>query len=167
MPIVYRNGDLLQTKARYICHQVNCQGVMGSGVARQIKEKFPAAFTHYKLWCDKDANVRKRLSLSQSRFLGRAQVVYGFLADGNASRTAICNLYAQDRYGSDGKRYTDYQAFARCLTELKDHIPTSESIAMPYNIGCGLGGGDWEIVLGIIERVLSGSYTVELWKKQV
>ena len=34
-------GDLLESGANFICHQVNCQGVMGSGVAKQIKEQFP------------------------------------------------------------------------------------------------------------------------------
>ena len=27
------DGDLFNTKAKYICHQVNCKGKMGSGVA--------------------------------------------------------------------------------------------------------------------------------------
>lgn len=31
-------GNILeQTDAPYICHQVNCKGVMGAGLARQIK----------------------------------------------------------------------------------------------------------------------------------
>lgn len=35
------NGDLFTSKANFIVHQVNCQGVMGSGVAAQVAENFP------------------------------------------------------------------------------------------------------------------------------
>ena len=44
--VVY--GNLLDSSAKYICHQVNCKGVMGSGVAKQIKEKWPSVFRRYK-----------------------------------------------------------------------------------------------------------------------
>ena len=32
------NGDLFDTDANIICHQVNCKGKMGSGVALQVKK---------------------------------------------------------------------------------------------------------------------------------
>ena len=32
------DGDLLNSEADIICHQVNCQGKMNSGVAKQIRE---------------------------------------------------------------------------------------------------------------------------------
>lgn len=34
-------------------------------------------------------------------------------------------------------------------------------------IGCGLGGGDWEIILSYIENILAPHYTVEFWRKGV
>jgi len=37
---------------------------------------------------------------------------------------------------------------------------------MPYKIGCGLGGGNWGVVFGIIEKILGQQYTVELWRKE-
>ena len=33
-------GNLFDSNAHIIAHQVNCQGVMGSGVAKQVKERF-------------------------------------------------------------------------------------------------------------------------------
>lgn len=42
-----------------------------------------------------------------------------------------------------------------------------ETIAMPFKIGCGLGGGDWNVILGLIQKELSDKYTVELWRKEV
>ena len=36
--IIHKIGDVLkQEDAKYICHQVNCKGVMGAGLAKQIK----------------------------------------------------------------------------------------------------------------------------------
>ena len=46
--MIITNGNLLDTELTFIVHQVNCQGVMGAGVARQIKEKFPKAWENYK-----------------------------------------------------------------------------------------------------------------------
>lgn len=57
---------------------------------------------------------------------------------------------------------TDYDALRSCLQSLKDTVTHSNetknhtSIAIPYGIGCGLAGGDWAIVEGMIEEVLGG-----------
>ena len=34
------NGDLLNANTDFICHQVNCQGKMNSGVAKAIRNKW-------------------------------------------------------------------------------------------------------------------------------
>ena len=47
MKIIYKKGNLLDAQTDVIAHQVNCQGVMGSGVAKQIKEKWPDVFKQY------------------------------------------------------------------------------------------------------------------------
>ncbi len=41
------DGNLFDTKAKIIAHQVNCRGVMGSGVALQIKERYPYVYEMY------------------------------------------------------------------------------------------------------------------------
>lgn len=38
------NGDIFQSGADIIVHQVNCQGVMKSGVARQVWKKISCNF---------------------------------------------------------------------------------------------------------------------------
>lgn len=41
MAIIYRKGDVLEALRKgevdIVIHQTNCQGVMGSGIAKQIK----------------------------------------------------------------------------------------------------------------------------------
>lgn len=58
-------------------------------------------------------------------------------------------------------------AFQSCLKRIKLTVPAGETIAMPFKIGCGLGGGDWNVILGLIQKELSDKYTVELWRKEV
>lgn len=41
-------GNLFDTDAKFICHQVNCMGKMDSGVALQIKQRFPHVYEEYK-----------------------------------------------------------------------------------------------------------------------
>lgn len=37
--IIDKIGDILHTEADVICHQVNCKGVMGAGLAKQIRNQ--------------------------------------------------------------------------------------------------------------------------------
>ena len=40
----YRNGNLLNASQKVIAHQVNCQGKMGSGAAKAIRDKYPKVY---------------------------------------------------------------------------------------------------------------------------
>jgi len=154
MSIKIIDGDLFNTKAKYICHQVNCQGRMGSGVAKQVRVKFPEAYKAYSDRCNGEKSMKDPLWT-----LGKAQFVRC------SNGVTIVNMYSQGNYGYDGKQYTDYSAFQNCLHEIRKTVPTDAVIAMPYKIGCGLGGGDWNIVMELIEKELP-DHTVELWRKE-
>ncbi len=49
--IHYVIGDIVQKqkelKLDYICHQVNCQGAMNSGVAKAIRTEYPIVYENY------------------------------------------------------------------------------------------------------------------------
>ena len=150
MPVQIIDGDLFQTHAKYICHQVNCQARMGSGVAKQVRAKYPEVYNAYVGFCNEERNVFGRTQFAQAN-------------DGKV----IVNMFAQSNYGYDGKLYTDYTAFQSCLKRIKLTVPAGETIAMPFKIGCGLGGGDWNVIFGLIQKELSDKYTVELWRKEV
>ena len=65
-------------------------------------------------------------------------------------------MYAQFNYGR-GVLQTDYSAFRRAFKSVITNAWHSGlgkvKIGLPYGIGCGLAGGDWEIVRMIIEEV--------------
>ena len=50
--IHYIHDDITKSQCDIICHQVNCQGVMNSGVAKAIREKWPEVYESYKAICN-------------------------------------------------------------------------------------------------------------------
>lgn len=138
--------NIFESGADVILHQVNCQGVMGSGVAKQVKELYPQVFSSYKNVCD---NTKEKKTM-----LGTVQCIR--IETGKY----IANLFAQENYGYDGKCYTDYAALKRCLKAVAEYpLFDDQVIAIPYLMGCHRGGGDWNKVYKMIEEVL-GDYDV-------
>lgn len=137
------NKDIFESNADIILHQVNCKGVMGIGIARQIRDRFPQVYIQYKNMCDSFKGTGR-----SSDLLGRAD----FVRLDNENIGWVGNLFAQDGYGHD-KCYTDYHALRMCMRKVNQKF-AGMNVAIPYRIGCGLGGGDWEVVLNIIEEEL-------------
>lgn len=150
--IQHKIGDLLSGNVDVIAHQVNCRGVMGSGVARQIREQFPSVYASYRNYCD---TFREH----PERILGFVLLVLDTRRDDRP--VWVANLFSQNGYGYDGKRYTDYDAFRECMKQLRELVEHTEKtekkklrIGMPFLIGCDRGGGDWATVYKIIEEEL-------------
>ncbi|RLI76887.1 hypothetical protein DRP04_12165, partial [Archaeoglobales archaeon] len=49
--IVLLHGDLLEAKADVLVNPVNTKGVMGKGIARQFKQRFPRMYESYRRAC--------------------------------------------------------------------------------------------------------------------
>lgn len=148
-------GNLLDSDCDYICHQVNCQGVMGSGIAKQIRERWPKVYERYR--CEYETRLRN--GRNPEEMLGGIYIVP---VDEFSKR--VINLYSQRTYGYDGKRYTSYDAFASCLEEIRKFISPGCSIGFPKNIGCGLGGAKWNVIDALIEETLGEDYDVYIYE---
>lgn len=134
MAINFYDGDIKEAKERYIVHQVNCQGIMGSGLAKQIKEKWPEV---------NEAYVRKCLK-QKNELLGTVLPVQ--TNDGKI----ICNVFGQYNYGS-GKRQTSYLALFNGLCEVLKNAKSD--VAIPANVGCCRGGANWIKVFNFIQTI--------------
>jgi len=151
------NGDAIEYFRNYkgdilIGHQVNCQGIMGAGIARQIAQEFPIVNDLYRHRCT--ARVEGEL-------LGVSQMCYLEEYPGKF----VVNLFGQDRYGTD-KRYTNYAQLGKALITMRDLIEKPKSrIIFPYGMGCGLGGGNWSFVREIISDVFPDAYFLRLIDK--
>ena len=133
-----KEGNLLESRASILCHQVNCQNRMGSGVAKSIASRWPIVKKSYHEFCS---------GKDPSSLLGCVQVIYC------ENGRYVANIFGQLHYGYDGKQYTDYAALEHAFQILSRM--TTGSVAFPYGFGCGLGGGDWQIVYALIKKYFS------------
>ena len=128
-------GNLINDeKYKIFCHQTNCKGVMGAGIAKQIAFRFPAVQMRNLDYCKKK------------------NVLGTFLPIRVAPERVCVNLYAQDGFGRN-KCYTDYKALAESLNKLAEalkKVPKDWDIGFPYRMGCGLAGGSWGKVYPLI-----------------
>lgn len=137
-------GDVLAVERGIILHGCNAQGVMGSGIARQVKEQFPGAYKLYKY--TEDLTGLK---------LGEIQVYQV-----KQSQKYIVNCITQNLYG-EYQRQVDYEAVAKCMENLVNRIRVTEFEIPPIcfpQIGAGLGGGNWKIISTIIDEIIPDKY---------
>lgn len=141
-------GDLIELaiagRFDVIVHGCNCRCVMGAGIARQIKQRFPQAFA---------ADQRTGQSTAK---LGTISTALHTRTDG--STLVIVNAYTQPRPGP----CVDLEALAKCFDEVANRYPLCV-IGYP-KIGAGLGGGDWAAIAPVIDRALAGEdHTLVEW----
>jgi O-acetyl-ADP-ribose deacetylase (regulator of RNase III) len=142
--MLYVKGNLVEAlkagSVDVIAHQSNCFNTMGSGVALAIKEAFPEA---YAADCNTIKGDKAKLGTHSM-----AVTKYGH----------VFNLYGQYNYGKDGAHYTDYLALEYALDsmveQLMQHSMLGCKIGLP-KIGAGTGGGNWNIIKGILEDTLT------------
>lgn len=157
-------GDLLESDCNYICHQVNCQGKMGSGIAKSIKEKWPIVYEQYvAAYKQREAEINEMCSFEYS--LDVSETLLGHLQQIKVSdKQTVVNMFSQQYYGYDGKRYTSYDAFWACLGGIRDSVPKGSKIGFPKGIGCGLGGANWQVIETMIYEVLDNDYKVYIYE---
>lgn len=119
--------DLFETRHGVILHGCNCAGGFGSGVAGQMKKKYPqVAEAFYSVNPDPAS-------------LGTIQIVKI-----NDVLTVV-NGFTQVTMGLVKKRYADPLAIQSVLNKtLQYAIGANLDIFMP-KIGCGLAGLSWEL----------------------
>lgn len=136
--IRYVVGDATEPQVdgpKFIAHVVNTLGAWGAGFVMALSRKWDRPEKEYKKWT----------GLSWFK-LGRAQQVCV------AENIWVYNLLAQDGLPSAKRRVViDYAALESALEFMAAAAhKKGASIHMP-RIGCGIAGGDWEIVESIIE----------------
>lgn len=138
-----KSGNLFDNVEHgYIVHGCNAQGVMGSGVAKIVKEKYPIAFQQYALQYP-------------HYILGEVIPVVV------ESNLVIINAITQEFCGTD-RVHADYAAIEQAFKGTK-HLASSgmiesKDIHFPM-IGGGLAGGDIHTILTIMDQQFSDSAT--------
>ena len=157
------DGNLFDSKANFIVHQTNTQGVMGSGVALQVAEKFPHVETEYNKYL-------RHCKKNHLQPLGTVQYVptevwalimvdtmrNDNIIDYDKNYQYIVNMFGQDTYGAGLQ--TDLKAVKKALIDIREKAEKiGATIAMPYRIGSVRGGADWNDVYAIIKDVFGKS----------
>ena len=131
----YINDDILNVLNGIILHGVNCRGVMGAGLAKQLRDKYPELYPAYQAFCSR---------YEPTELPGKNHYFMVTLTP----YLVIANGFTQIDYGrpKPGIKYAIPQAIRECLWKIPKDFKGSQthSIAMP-EIGCGLGGLDWNM----------------------
>lgn len=133
-----------------IIHGCNCQCTMGAGIAKGIKQTFPAA---YKADLATERGDRDKLGMYSS-----AEVLVG-----EDQPLIIVNGYTQLDFRRRKMPNVDYDAIRSVLKAVKTDFP-DKRIGYPA-IGAGLAGGDWEVIGEIIaEELMNVDHTFVLYR---
>lgn len=130
--------DVLNKEVDGAAHQANCFHVMGSGIAREFRERIPVVYEVDK------ATIR-------GKFEKLGHISHCSLQNG----ADVFNVYGQFHFDRTNQDYgTRYAALFSGLRKVKSFIKNRRDIknytlGLP-KIGCGLAGGNWEYVKNII-----------------
>lgn len=143
--LIYKNGDILRAKENIICHQVNIDGIMGGGLARQIAIIYPNVEKFYQDYAYQLGNDYKILK-------------------GKSCGAHITNNQRIENCFTQKPNFdTDCEAIENCFRKLlKECRVMKTTLAIPYGYGCGIANGDWNQVLKIFEN-LSNEYQVDIY----
>ena len=168
--IRYVSGDLIRS-ATYghrfdaIAHGVNCRGVMGSGIAKTIREQMPIVFRRYR-----------ELFEENRPLLGTVQAVPVREYEGRGGYgITVWNCATQEDYGRGGT-YARLDAIMECLIKIRDCSGNFQLTPRPMEvpetgllepiqlgiplIGAGLGGLTRSAVEEVFEEVFADSRTI-------
>ena len=132
----FRRGDLFQCGADALVNPVNCVGVMGRGLAKQFRDRFPENYREYHAACNSGALVPGRLLVTERDGMPRY----------------IVNLPTK-RHWRDQSRPQDVASGLVKLAEFIAEHP-GITVAVPA-LGAGLGRLSWREVRPLIESMLA------------
>jgi len=139
------NGDITKVTKGIVCHQVNCMGKMGAGVALQIRKTWPTVYDEYiKVFKSND------LKLGTISIIPISEQLF------------IANLCGQYYYGRTAK-HTNYDAVYNCLALLNYQMTRHNinlDVYFPYKMGCNLAGGNWNIIETIIRETITNNIII-------
>ena len=122
--ITYRDGDLFASGLPALAHGVNCEGVMGAGIAMQFRHRWPAMYEAYRQRC-----------------------IIGEIAPGDVMpyqvnhRLMVFNLATQQEPGACAQPWMIAAAVGRMIWAAAYYyrVHRITEIGLPM-IGCGIGG---------------------------
>jgi hypothetical protein len=147
-----------------IAHSCNTRMIMGGGIARQIKSRYPQAYQADVNYISNEYDDNGQFIHPLGNF-SKAEVSSKSLPN---NKGYIYNMYTQASIGNDS-RQVDYEKFWQALNNVekdlykmnmdKDQYDGSAPpvFGLPHGISCGLAGGNWDIIKAMIEDIFLDS----------
>jgi O-acetyl-ADP-ribose deacetylase (regulator of RNase III) len=131
--INYVKGNILESTDVAVVNPVNCVGIMGAGLAKQFRDKYPRMFDDYRKWCKS----------------GEAEI--GNLHIFRVSKYTIVNFPTKVHYADNSSLDYIFDGLQTLKIAISKH--DIKSISIPA-LGCGFGNLFKEDVFGMIEEEL-------------
>ncbi len=144
MPITYKTGDATNPVAegpKIIVHVCNDVGGWGRGFVVAISKRWPAPERRYRAW--HRGEEKQPFALGEVQFVEVAEDI------------RVANLIGQRNLRTvNGVPPVRYEAIRQGLKRVAlEARRLGASVHMP-RIGCGLAGGQWDVVSQIVEEEL-------------
>lgn len=143
--IEYKHGDIFLEDAEALINTVNCEGVMGRGLALQFKNAYPENFKAYAKACKNNEVQPGRMFVFKMGHLTNPHYIINF---------------PTKRHWREKSRMEDIDAGLKALVETI-HQYNISSIAIPP-LGSGLGGLNWTMVKHRIETELESLSNIRI-----
>lgn len=130
-------GDIFDSEKQTLVNTVNCVGVMGKGIAKEFKRRYPNMFEDYKKLCKQQEIKVGKLTIYEANDI--------------FSKKKILNFPTKDHWKSPSKLTDVINGLDYFISNYKTWNITS--IAFPP-LGCGNGGLEWSYVGRIMYQKL-------------
>jgi O-acetyl-ADP-ribose deacetylase (regulator of RNase III) len=136
------NSSVFDAPVTTVVNTVNCDGVMGKGLALEVKKRYPRVFNSYRKACERGTLTTGKLQLVK------------------AEDRWILNFPTKDHWRAKSK-------LAYVEAGLKKFVATYKrkgitSVAFPP-LGCGHGGLNWQDVQPLMQSYLESLPDVRIY----
>ncbi len=143
--LVRKRGNIFTSKAKVLVNTINCEGVMGAGIAYEFRLRYPDMYERYRFLCEEK------------------MIDIGLLWLYKTKDRAILNFPTKRSWKQPSKIEYIEKGLEKFVKSYKNR--KIKSIAFPL-LGADRGGMDKEEVLEVMERYLGKceDIDVEIWE---
>lgn len=143
MNVTITSGDLFASSAQTLVNATNCQGVMGAGIAKAFKARFPTMFEDYQRACKSGEHTATQPHFWRNPGDKPPWMSY--------ERQSVLNIASTPRMG-DVPKLSLIAVNLAWIVENYQEVGI-RSLAVPA-LGCGIGGGDWSQMKPLLVNML-------------
>ena len=140
MSVTILDGDLFSDPAQVWVNAVNCQGVMGAGIAKKFRQRFPLYFLDYQTKCGDGL-----LELGRIDFYAVSPVSIA------APPPLFLVSFPTMLNPGEATRQQDLHQGLRSLEDFLDTFNMTE-VAMPA-LGCGIGDYPFDSLVSLVKMI--------------